>query len=136
MRTWWPIPAFLLAAAPGIAGGSLQRSHGAGSEPGLTLTHVSAALLVFAVAASAAWLIARRTGCRALITATDGLTTFPIAGPYATAREARIDLPRVREQFDPAGRYRWDVATTSDETVVGVANAECRPRSAHVPGGA
>lgn len=117
-----PATLFVMAAGLAAAGGAMQRMSGPGSQPGLTLTHGGGFALVAALL-GLVWCLKRRQASRkAFITASDGNTTFPIAGPYDSSGAARRELPHVQDQFDPDGRYQWDVQCTDDEALVGLAN--------------
>lgn len=117
----------LLAAVIAVIGGALQNASGAGSQPGITLTHIGGAGAICALIAA---IIAALTGNHAepapksvYVTATDGHAVIPVIGPYATERAAYDDLGDIRAQFDPEGRYAWTVETAAHETTVaGAAN--------------
>ena len=118
----------LLAAALSALGGALQGNDGPGTQPGITLTHISAAVVVGAViVAVIAWTTRGPRQAEAkyvYVTATDGHIVIPVVGPYDTEQAAYGDLASIREQFDPEGLYAWTVqATTEADAVVGgVAN--------------
>jgi hypothetical protein len=115
----------LLAAVVAAIGGALQGANGPGSQPGITLTHFAGAIVVCAlIAAVIGWLARdREIDVPAYVTVTDGHAVIPMIGPYETERAAYGDLPQIRAQFDPDGRYAWTVETVAaDATVVGVAN--------------
>lgn len=117
----------LLAAVIAVIGGVLQNASGAGSQPGITLTHIGGAAAICALIAA---IIAAFAGSHAepdpksvYVTATDGHAVIPVIGPYATERAAYHDLGNIRAQFDPEGRYAWTVQTAAHETTVaGAAN--------------
>ncbi|MEE3755268.1 hypothetical protein [Mycobacterium intracellulare] len=117
----------LLGAVIATIGGALQAASGAGSQPGITFTHAGG---VGAACALIAVILAALTGSHpepdaksVYVTATDGHAVIPVIGPYETERDAYADLPHIRAQFDPEGRYAWTVQIAPDETTVaGVAN--------------
>jgi hypothetical protein len=122
----------LLAAIVAAIGSALQRANGPGSQPGITLSHVAGGIIVCAlIAAVIGWLAHGReidAPVPAYVTATDGNVVIPMIGPYDTERAAYGDLPQIRAQFDPDGRYVWTVETAAaDATVVGVANEYFKP---------
>lgn len=118
----------LLAAILATIGGALQGANGPGTQPGITLTHLAAAVVVAAaIAAVIGWLTREPRPADdkyAYVTATDGQTVIPVVGPYETEWAAYDELPSAKQQFDPDGRYAWTVQTTSDPSAVveGVAN--------------
>ncbi|MBU8820850.1 hypothetical protein KL864_33845 [Mycolicibacterium goodii] len=117
----------VLAALVGCIGGALQRSAGPGSQPGLVLTHIAAAIVMCAVIAAVfAWLSTDHSDTsaqKAYITASDGRTVIPMVGPYATESDAFADLPLAKAQFDAQSRFEWAVQIVAEETtLVGVGN--------------
>jgi CDP-diglyceride synthetase len=117
----------LLAAVVAAIGGALQGVNGPGSQPGITLSHFAGGIVVCAlIAAVIGWLARDReidAPVPAYVTVTDGNAVIPMIGPYETERAAYGDLPQIRAQFDPDGRYAWTVEiVAADATVVGVAN--------------
>lgn len=117
----------LLAAVIAVIGGVLQNASGAGSQPGITFTHIGGAgavcALIAAILAALNGNDAERDPKSVYVTATDGHAVIPVIGPYATERAAYDDLGNIRAQFDPEGRYAWTVQPASHETTVaGVAN--------------
>jgi hypothetical protein len=118
----------LLAATLAALGGALQGSDGPGTRPGITLTHVAAAVVVGAVVVALITRLTRDPGPDmaeyVYVTATDGRTVIPVVGPYGDERAAYDDLAPIRERFDPEGAYAWTVQATTDANaaVDGVAN--------------
>ncbi|BCI84645.1 hypothetical protein MTY66_62700 (plasmid) [Mycolicibacterium sp. TY66] len=113
----------LLAAVIAVIGGVLQNASGAGSQPGITLTHIGGAAAICALIAAFAGSHAEPDPKPVYVTATDGHAVIPVIGPYTTERAAYHDLGNIRAQFDPEGRYAWTVQTAAHETTVaGAAN--------------
>lgn len=117
----------LIAALVAAIGGALQGATGPGTQPGVTLTHFAAGMGVLALFAAVIAGLARddetAPAAHVYVTATDGEAIIPVVGPYASEVAAYADLPDIRAQFDPHGRYEWMVQTADTDTAVtGVAN--------------
>ena len=134
MKITTSVVLFAAAAASAIIGGILERANGPGTQPGLALAHLAGILMGCAAAACVVALTARWLDRKAIITASDGNLTFPLVGPYDCPGTARRALPRIREQLDPHDHYLWNVVTTTDPSVIGIANDhvnETQHTSAH-----
>ncbi|OBF76130.1 MULTISPECIES: hypothetical protein [Mycobacteriaceae] len=133
------LPAVMLtvfAAGAGCIGGVLQGFAGAGSQPGLVITHLAAAIFICALTAAViGWLAGssqdrQQPSQRAYITATDGHTVIPMLGPYENESVAFDTLPHARAQFDAEGRYEWTVQSAAvDTTLTGLGNEHFKPPS-------
>lgn len=126
----------LLAASAGCIGGVLQGFAGPGSQPGLAITHLAAAIFVLAlIVAVTGWLAGdhshrQHPSEKAYITATDGRTVIPMLGPYETESAAFDALPHAKAQFDADDCYAWTVQTApSDTTLIGLGNEHFTPAS-------